>query len=239
MVQDSEWRGAGDMAISIEHVSRSYRLGAAEVAALRDVSLKIGQGELVAITGRSGSGKSTLLNLISGIDRPTGGRIEVNGTDLGGLSESRLSQFRGSHVGIVFQFFELIPTLTALENVLLPMDLVGRVPRAERRRRATLLLDQVGLSGHEQKLPSRLSGGEQQRVAVARALANDPPVLVADEPCGNLDADNSARVMAIFRRCAAEGRAVVVATHERMDEPCYQRVLHLEEGRLAAQAAPA
>jgi putative ABC transport system ATP-binding protein len=186
------------------------------------------------VTGASGSGKSTLLNLISGIDRPTGGSVSVCGTALGHLSEGALADFRGRHIGIVFQFFELIQSLTALENVILPMDLVGAIPRRERRDRAMGLLESLGMEPHAKKVPSRLSGGEQQRVAIARALANDPQILIADEPTGNLDHENSRRINEQFTRLAAEGRTVVIATHDTRDLSRYSRVLKIEDGRLLA-----
>jgi putative ABC transport system ATP-binding protein len=178
-----------------------------------------------------------LLHLISGIDRPSCGSVRVDGTDLGKLSESALSRFRGRSIGIVFQFFELIPTLTALENILLAMDLVNVLPAAQRRARALTLLDQMGIVAHARKLPSRLSGGEQQRVAIARALANDPPILVADEPCGNLDSVNGELVTALFAQCAADGRTVVVATHERTGLERYDRVLRIVDGEFESEVA--
>jgi ABC-type lipoprotein export system ATPase subunit len=218
--------------IALTGAARTFTQGTVQTAALRPLSLTIDRGEFVAITGASGSGKSTLLNLISGIDRPTSGSIGIDGVDLNGLNENRLARFRGSKMGIVFQFFELIQTLTALENILLAMDLVGVVPTIERRDRAMNLLHQMGLADHARKLPCRLSGGEQQRVAIARALANDPPILIADEPTGNLDQRNGDLVATLFGQCAADGRTVIIATHETRDLSRYNRVLRLADGAL-------
>jgi ABC-type lipoprotein export system ATPase subunit len=218
--------------IVLEGAARTFTQGTVQTAALRPLSLTIARGAFVAITGASGSGKSTLLNLIAGIDRPTSGSITVDGVDLNSLNENRLSRFRGSKIGVVFQFFELIQTLTALENILLAMDLVAVVPSVERRDRAMSLLQQMGLADHARKLPCRLSGGEQQRVAIARALANDPPILIADEPTGNLDQRNGDLVTTLFGQCAADGRTVIIATHEYRDLSRYDRVLRLADGAL-------
>lgn len=225
--------------IELRAAERTFAMGKVKTQALRPATLTISAGEFVAVTGRSGSGKSTFLNLVSGIDRPTSGEVIVDGVALNRLGEGRLSQFRGRHIGIVFQFFELIPTLTALENVMLAMDLVGAIPTRSRRTRAMDLLDQMGLAAHARKLPSRLSGGEQQRVAIARALANDPPLLVADEPSGNLDSRNSEMVATLFGQCVAQGRTVVVATHETAGLDRYDRVLHVADGAFVDAAAGA
>ncbi len=219
--------------IVLENVSKIYATPAGEQAALAAVSLEVFPGEHVALIGKSGSGKSTLLNLIGGIDHPTTGRARLFGTYLDDLDESRLARFRGAHVGIVFQFFQLIPTLSALENVVLAMDLVGRIERRGRKARAMALLERMEVAGHAGKLPAQLSGGEQQRVAIARALANDPPVLIADEPTGNLDSQNGERVRAIFHSCAEEGRTVIVATHDRDGLDRYSRQLSITDGVLA------
>ena len=216
--------------VELNGANKVFVQGPLSTEALRPTTLSIKPGEHVAIVGASGSGKSTLLNLIAGIDRPTKGRVSIDGTDLGGLSEAALSRFRGGRIGIVFQFFELIPTLTALENILLAMEFVGRVPRGERPERAQALLAKVGLADHANKQPSRLSGGQQQRVAVARALANDPPLLIADEPTGNLDRKNAELVHDLFGQCVAEGRTVIIATHERGDLSRYSRVVQVEDG---------
>jgi ABC-type lipoprotein export system ATPase subunit len=219
--------------IELIGAGRVFSQGAVRTEALKPTTLTIAAGEFIAVTGASGSGKSTFLNLISGVDRATAGRVIVDGTELGGLSEGRLARYRGAKVGIVFQFFELIPTLTARENVVLAMDLVGTIPSGERRVRASELLEKVGLAAHAGKLPSQMSGGEQQRVAIARALANNPPIVIADEPTGNLDQRNGEIVAGLFKDCVADGRAVIVATHESRDLSRYSRILHIADGAFA------
>ncbi|MFV8752312.1 ABC transporter ATP-binding protein [Nannocystaceae bacterium ST9] len=202
---------------------------------LRDVDLTIGAGEHVAIVGKSGSGKSSLLNMITGIDRPSRGEVVVAGTPVHALAEGPRALWRGRTVGIVFQFFQLIPTLTTLQNLMLAMEFVGVVAKKDRRARAMALLEQTGIAAHVDKLPSELSGGEQQRVAIARALVNDQPLLVADEPTGNLDSQNSAIVLGIFRELVKAGKTVVVVTHERsVGGGDYGRVVSLEDGALVA-----
>src|SRR5688572_14709729 len=173
--------------ISLNQVSKTYETPAGKFNALRSIDLHIEPGVFVGVVGKSGSGKSTLLNMVAGIDRPTSGSVAVAGTAIHGLSENKLAVWRGRNVGFVFQFFQLLPTLTAAENVMLPMDFSGSIPFRERRKRAVALLDRVGVGSHADKLPATLSGGEQQRVAIARALANEPPLVLADEPTGNLD----------------------------------------------------
>jgi putative ABC transport system ATP-binding protein len=187
----------------------------------------------VAVVGRSGSGKSTLLNLVAGIDRPTSGTVAVGGTGLHDLSHDRLATWRGRTVGVVFQFFQLLPTLTAAENVMLPMDFSGAFPARERRRRALDLLDRVGVRDQADKLPATLSGGQQQRVAIARALANDPPLIVADEPTGNLDSETSAAIFALFGALARDGKTVVIVTHEREAVSGAGRTVTIADGRVA------
>ena len=217
-------------AVKIEGASKSYDTGAGRFDALLPIDMDLAAGEFVGLVGPSGSGKSTLLNLISGIDHPSAGEISVAGQSIGALSESRLAGFRGKNIGIVFQFFQLVPTLSILENIILAMDLVGSIAKTERRDRALQLLDQMGVKRHQDKLPAKLSGGEQQRVAIARALANDPPILVADEPTGNLDSENSDRIMKLFEKCAADGRLVVVATHETSRLDGFSRLIRLADG---------
>ena len=219
-----------DTVIRLQAASKSYLVDQRNITVLHPTDLSIARGEYVAITGPSGSGKSTLLNLITGIDRASGGMVTIDGQNFGGLSEDKLARLRGNLVGIVFQFFQLIPTLTALENIMLPMDLVGSVASRTRRKRAMTLLEQVGVGAHAKKLPSKLSGGEQQRVAIARALANDPAVLVADEPTGNLDSGNAENIREIFKQCADDGRTVVVATHDPSGLNRFDRVISLRDG---------
>jgi putative ABC transport system ATP-binding protein len=216
--------------IQLQSASKTYSVDTRDITVLQPTDLTVERGEFIAVTGPSGSGKSTLLNLITGIDHPTGGMVIVDGQNFGGLSESKLAHLRGKLVGIVFQFFQLIPTLTSLENIVLAMDLVGSVPGGQRRTRAMTLLEQVGVGEQANKLPSRLSGGEQQRVAIARALANDPSVLIADEPTGNLDSVNAEKVRAIFAQCAADGRTVIVATHDPRGLEQFDRVITISDG---------
>jgi putative ABC transport system ATP-binding protein len=225
------------MMIEIERVAKSYETPAGPFPALRSVDLAIPPGEAVAVIGKSGSGKSTLLNLIGGIDFPSSGEIRVAGTSVGGLGQSALTRWRGRTVGIVFQFFQLLPTLTAAENVMLPMDFRNATPPRERRGRALALLERVGVAGQADKLPAALSGGEQQRVAIARAMANDPPVVLADEPTGNLDSATAREVLALFRRLADDGTTVVVATHERDLAAFADRVVTVADGVVTAGAA--
>lgn len=217
--------------IHLEAVTKTYDTPAGAFHALRGIDLDIARGELAGIVGKSGSGKSTLLNMLGGIDRPSSGRVLIDDRAIERLRTSELARWRGRSVGFVFQFFQLLPTLTALENITLPMDFLGALPAKQRRTRAMELLDRVGVLAQKDKLPNALSGGEQQRVAIARALANDPPLLLADEPTGNLDSTNGAAVFALFRELANEGRTIIVVTHER-DAPV-DRVISIADGRLA------
>lgn len=220
-------------AVELDNVVKTYPLAAGDFTAVDDVSLAIPEGEFVAIVGRSGSGKTTLLNLLAGIDRPTAGTVRVAGADLGRLSESALAGWRGANIGLVFQFFQLLPTLTVAENVMLAMDFVKRVPTRARRGRAEQLLARVGIAEQADKLPATLSGGQQQRAAIARALANDPPILLADEPTGNLDSTTSDAVLKLFADLNAEGRTIVVVTHERDIRSVVTREVTLMDGRIA------
>jgi putative ABC transport system ATP-binding protein len=226
-----------DAWIELRRLTRVYRSAAGECAALSEVDLRVDRGEFLVVVGRSGSGKSTLLGLIAGIDRPTSGEITVGGTPIHRLSERALSRWRGLSIGIVFQFFQLLPTLTALENVLLPMDFCARWPHRERRDRAWKLLERFGVADQAAKLPSTLSGGQQQRVAVARALANEPPVLLADEPTGNLDSHTSEALLEVFATLVQEGQTVVMVTHDPAARRHATRVVTLEDGRIASPDA--
>jgi putative ABC transport system ATP-binding protein len=219
-------------AIQVTDVVKTYPLGDSEVVAVDHISLDILDGEFVAIVGRSGSGKTTLLNLLAGIDRPTSGTIHAAGADLGTLSESGLAGWRGRKVGLVFQFFQLLPTLTVAENVMLPMDFAKQVPVGERRGRALDLLERVGIANQADKLPSTLSGGQQQRAAIARSLANDPPLVLADEPTGNLDSATADDVLKLFSGLNAEGRTIVVVTHETDIKAVVSREITLKDGRI-------
>lgn len=201
--------------IEMTKVSKVYQTGKVASRALNDISLTINEGEYVLLTGRSGSGKSTLLNILSGVDQLSEGRVKINQQEINSLSEEELSRWRGKELGIIFQFFQLIPTLSVLENILLPMDLVGVVPTAKREVKAIQLLELVGLGKHQGKLPSALSGGEQQRVAIARALANDAALILADEPTGNLDSVNAEIIFQLLRKLHNQGKTIVMVTHER------------------------
>jgi putative ABC transport system ATP-binding protein len=218
--------------IKLQNVSRTYSTAAGPFAALRCVDLDVSPGEFVALVGKSGSGKSTLLNVIGGIDAPSSGSVTVAGASIQGFGESRLASWRGRTVGFVFQFFQLLPTLTAAENVMLPMDFSGGIPSRHRRRRALELLDRFGVVPQADKLPAALSGGEQQRVAIARALANEPPVVLADEPTGNLDSANAGAVLDLFRRMAAGGTTVVIATHDKDVGRVIDRTIEIADGSI-------
>jgi putative ABC transport system ATP-binding protein len=219
-------------AVQISDVVKAYPLSAGEVVAVDHLSLDIAQGEFVAVVGRSGSGKTTLLNLLAGIDRPTSGTVRAAGADLGSLSESALAAWRGQNVGLVFQFFQLLPTLTVVENVMLPMDFARKILAGERRDRARRLLERVGIGDQADKLPATLSGGQQQRAAIARALANDPLLLLADEPTGNLDSVTAEAVLEVFAGLNAEGRTIVVVTHETGLRSIVGREVTLADGRV-------
>jgi putative ABC transport system ATP-binding protein len=221
-------------AIQVSDVVKTYPLSAGEVIAIDQLSLDIADGEFVAVVGRSGSGKTTLLNLLAGIDRPTSGTVHVGGADLGSLSESGLAAWRGQHVGLVFQFFQLLPTLTVVENVMLPMDFAKTIPVGERRDRAQHLLERVGVGDQADKLPATLSGGQQQRAAIARALANDPPILLADEPTGNLDSVTADAVLELFAGLHTDGQTIVVVTHERDIRSIAGRQVTLQDGRVVS-----
>jgi len=221
-------------AIQVSGVVKTYPLAAGDVVAVDHLSLDIAQGEFVAVVGRSGSGKTTLLNLLAGIDRPTSGTVRVAGADLGSLSESGLAGWRGQNVGLVFQFFQLLPTLTVVENVMLPMDFAKQIPVGERRDRAQQLLERVGVGDQADKLPATLSGGQQQRAAIARALANDPPILLADEPTGNLDSTTAEAVLELFADLHTDGQTIVVVTHERDIRSIAGRQVTLQDGRVVA-----
>lgn len=213
-------------------IHKSYRVGGDQTPVLRGVDLRIEPGEFVAIVGASGNGKSTLLNMIAGIDRPSAGQVIATGRPIHQMSEEALASWRGRNLGIVFQFFQLLPALNLLKNVVLPMDLAGGVPRRQRRARALELLGMVGLADHAHKLPSMVSGGQQQRAAIARALANDPPLILADEPTGNLDMDTSEDVFRIFQQLVADGKTLVVVTHDSRLAGCAQRVVEVANGRI-------
>jgi putative ABC transport system ATP-binding protein len=223
--------------IEMRGVQKLYRTGRLQFAALRGVDLVVGPGEMVAVVGPSGSGKTTILNLITGIDRPTAGEVIVNGMDLNSMSEERLARWRGETVGIVFQFFQLLPTLTALENAALPMDFVRRWKPAERWERAQHNLDAVGLGDKGRHLPFELSGGEQQRVAIARALACEPKLVVGDEPTGNLDSETGAAMLDLLAGLNAAGTTVLYVTHDMSLAARARRIVTIKDGRVVADEA--
>lgn len=220
----------GVQLITLNRVYKRYDTPSGPFTALRDVSLKVQQGEFIAVVGKSGSGKSTLINVLTGIDSPSSGEVYVGSTAVHSLNQEQLATWRGKNVGVIFQFFQLLPTLTVAENVMLPMDFCKTYPASERRERAIALLEKVGISEQADKLPADLSGGQQQRAAIARALANDPSILVADEPTGNLDSQTSEDVMRSFAELAAEGKTVVMVTHERDLGKYFTRSVTLADG---------
>ncbi len=228
--------GADAPLIQLRNVSKQYPTAAGAFSALQDVTLSIARGEFVAVVGESGSGKSTLLSLMAGIDRPSTGDVMIGATAVHALSEAAMSEWRGRAVGIVFQFFQLLPTLSAVENVMLPMDFCDRWPSRERRDRAVTLLDSLGVADQADKLPSRLSGGQQQRVAIARALANDPPLLLADEPTGNLDSRTSAALLELFAGLVRDGRTLVLVTHALTALRFASRAITIADGRILHDA---
>ena len=223
--------------IALQGVTKSYKTAAGDYLVLKGIDLALEAGEFVSIVGKSGSGKTTLLNMISGIDRPTSGEVWVNNTALHKMSEGQMAHWRGSNLGIVFQFFQLLPTLSVLENILLPMDFCGKIPARERKQRALSLLDLVGLVDQAYKLPLALSGGPQQRVAISRALANDPPVLIADEPTGNLDSKTAESVFELFHELAAQGKSVVIVTHDSSLASRTHRAILIADGEIVDAAA--
>jgi putative ABC transport system ATP-binding protein len=223
--------------LALKNVTRTFPGAGAGFTALADVSLSINRGEFAVVVGQSGSGKSTLLGLLAGIDRPTSGEVRVGDVAVHALSERAMSAWRGKAVGIVFQFFQLLPTLTAIENVMLPMDFCDSWPVKERRVRALALLERLGVADQAGKFPPKLSGGQQQRVAIARALANEPAVLLADEPTGNLDSKTAGAILELFAELARAGQTVVMVTHESSAIRLASRTITLVDGRIVAEKA--
>jgi putative ABC transport system ATP-binding protein len=221
-----------DPLIRLSSVVKTYDTGEVPFTALKNIDLTVECGEFVGLIGKSGSGKTTLINMITGIDRPTSGEVVVSGTPVHALSENQLAVWRGRTIGVVFQFFQLLPTLTVVENVMLPMDFCNvHLPR-EREAYALALLEQVEMADQAYKLPSALSGGQQQRVAIARALANDPPVLAADEPTGNLDSSTAEAVFELFEKLVAGGKTIVMVTHDNDIAARVARALHVRDGEI-------
>jgi putative ABC transport system ATP-binding protein len=214
LLKRHEHRSKVAQMVHVRQAVKRYESGGAAFTALQGVDLQINRGEFVAVVGKSGSGKSTLLNIIAGIDRPTSGEVIVGDTAVHALPERRIAPWRGRTIGVIFQFFQLLPTLTVIENVMLPMDFCHMFTPRERRERALHLLDRVDLAQHNHKLPTALSGGQQQRVAIARALANDPPILLADEPTGNLDSRTAEAVFRLFTDLVDSGKTIMMVTHD-------------------------
>jgi putative ABC transport system ATP-binding protein len=219
--------------VKLVDIVKSFPVGDGEVTVLKGLSLDVKPGEFVSIVGPSGNGKSTLLNMITGIDRPTDGQVIVTGRDIHNMSENQLAAWRGEHVGIVFQFFQMLPSLSLLQNLILPMDFAKKFKSRERRERAMELLESVGLEDQANKLPSMVSGGQQQRAAIARALANDPPLLVADEPTGNLDTRSANDVFDLFLKLVDEGKTMLMVTHDKELSRRVPRVVEIIDGKIA------
>lgn len=218
--------------IKLKNVKKSYNIGGKEFWALKGINIDINRGELLAIVGKSGSGKSTLLNLLGGIDTPTEGSIVINDNELNGMKESQLSHFRSENIGFIFQFFQLMPTLTVLENVIMPMDFSNKISSSKRRERAEMLLSKVNIISHADKFPCSLSGGEQQRVAIARALANDPDIIFADEPTGNLDSNTTEDIFDLLKSITEGGKNVIMVTHNNeLAERC-NRIVRICDGQI-------
>jgi putative ABC transport system ATP-binding protein len=218
--------------VEIIDVVKSFPVGDGEVTVLKGLSFDVANGEFVSIVGPSGNGKSTLLNMITGIDRPTGGEVIVTGREVHKMSENKLAAWRGQHVGIVFQFFQMLPALSLLQNIILPMDFSKKYSRGEKRERAMHLLETVDLADQANKLPSMVSGGQQQRAAIARALANDPDLIVADEPTGNLDTRTANDVFDLFTKLVEEGKTLLMVTHNKELSRRVPRVVEIIDGKI-------
>jgi ABC-type lipoprotein export system ATPase subunit len=228
----ARYHNGNEHLIECRRLVKTYNTTAGDFPALKEIDLQVDGGEFVAVIGKSGSGKSTLVNMITGIDRPTAGEVLVGDTSVGTLTEGQLAQWRGRTIGVIFQFFQLLPTLTVVENVMLPMDFCHMYTMRERRERAMHLLEQVDVADHAHKLPSAVSGGQQQRVAIARALANDPPILAADEPTGNLDSKTADSVFRLFEGLVAEGKTILMVTHDRDLSRRASRTVMLSDGEI-------
>jgi putative ABC transport system ATP-binding protein len=222
--------------IHIDHLEKAYEVDGQPIPVLKDISLTVDPGEFVAVTGPSGNGKSTLLNMITGIDRPTQGKVMVNGTAVHKMTENQLARWRGENLGIIFQFFQLLPSLSLLQNVVMPMEFAGKYSRKDRRDRAMDLLETVGLADQARKLPGMVSGGQQQRAAIARSLANDPALLIADEPTGNLDTKTAASVFDLFLSLVDQGKSLVMVTHDVNLAGRIPRVVEIRNGVIASDS---
>jgi putative ABC transport system ATP-binding protein len=223
----------GNHLVQVVDVVKSFPVGGGEVTVLKGISFDVAPGEFVSVVGPSGNGKSTLLNMITGIDRPSDGEVIVTGQEIHNMSENKLAAWRGKHVGIIFQFFQMLPTLSLLQNIILPMDLARKYSPRQRRERAMHLLELVDLVDQANKLPGMVSGGQQQRAAIARSLANDPGLIVADEPTGNLDSRNSNDVFELFNKLVEEGKTMLMVTHDKELARRVPRVVEIIDGRIA------
>ena len=221
--------------VHVDNVVKDFQGPAGVIHVLKSVNLHVRSGEFVGVRGPSGSGKSTLINMITGIDRPTSGRVHVAGQQIEKMTENQLARFRGRHIGVIFQFFQLLPTLTVVENTMLPMDFCRVWPPSERPTRAMQLLEKVGLTDQAHKLPNTLSGGQQQRAAIARALANDPPLLMADEPTGNLDSQTADLVFTLFEDLVTQGKTFIMVTHDVELARHIPRLVEVHDGVLYEQ----
>ena len=219
-----------DLIVNVRDVVKRFPVGDTEITILKGISLEVHPGEFVSIVGPSGNGKSTLLNMITGIDRPSEGEIFVTGKPVHAMTENELATWRGANVGIIFQFFQMLPALTLLQNVILPMDFLNRIGQKERRERAMYLLELVGLGDQANKLPGMVSGGQQQRAAIARALANDPPLLIGDEPTGNLDTHTATDVFDLFDELVSQGKTMLMVTHDKELAHRVPRVVEIQDG---------
>ena len=225
--------------VDIKHLVKSYTRGDQKVPVLHDISLEINRGDFIALMGPSGSGKSTLLNLIAGIDKPDGGILTVDGEDITQLSEGELADWRASNIGFIFQFYNLMPVLTAFENVELPLQLTN-LSRSERRQRVEMTLSLVGLADRMEHYPNELSGGQQQRVAIARAIVTDPTILVCDEPTGDLDKQSASDVLGMLKRLNEEmGKTIIMVTHDAHAAEAAKRMVHLDKGELISDPVAA
>jgi ABC-type lipoprotein export system ATPase subunit len=218
--------------IELRDLRKSYQSPAGPIRALKNINLSLRRGEFVAVMGKSGAGKSTLVNMIAGIDSPDSGEIIIDGVPIHRLNEDERARWRGLNMGIVFQFFQLLPSISLTKNVTIPMEFCNRFPAQERKTRALSLLNQVGILDHANKKPSLISGGQQQRVAVARALANDPTIVVADEPTGNLDSKTACEILDIFSGLSQQGKTILIVTHDKTVAARADRIVSIADGEL-------
>jgi ABC-type lipoprotein export system ATPase subunit len=221
--------------ISLCDLHKDYNTAAGPFPALKGIDLSVDRGEFLTVIGKSGAGKSTMINVISGIDRPTSGEIVIDGAALHTLTEDQVAQWRGENMGVVFQFFQLLPSLNLIENITLAMDFRNTYPLKERKERALYLLEQVGIAEHAYKTPAKISGGQQQRVAIARALANDPQLLLADEPTGNLDSRTADGILDLFEQLVDQGKTLLMVTHDKEITARSTRTVTIADGRIVSE----